>query len=187
MRVWQGAAPGTETYKYLKVLARPEGFRPPASWFEARRSIRMSYGRVASAARRLRALSAAGFCSPPAPWRPSLPVAATFVLPLREASTKPAQESLATRSRARPPRPGRPATARSRTRERSRSSRDESTGRIRRAPRPACPCAAQGLRRGVLLRLQEVSHRLERVRLGRIQHRMRGQRQAQLVRQAAGV
>ena len=29
-------------------LARPEGFEPPASWFEAKRSIRVSYGRPAS-------------------------------------------------------------------------------------------------------------------------------------------
>ncbi len=28
------------------MLARPEGLEPPAYWFEASRSIRLSYGRV---------------------------------------------------------------------------------------------------------------------------------------------
>ncbi len=27
-----------------EALAGPEGFEPPTSWFEAKRSIRMSYG-----------------------------------------------------------------------------------------------------------------------------------------------
>ncbi len=35
--------PGRTTGK----LARPEGLEPPAYWFEASRSIRLSYGRVA--------------------------------------------------------------------------------------------------------------------------------------------
>jgi hypothetical protein len=30
------------------LLARPEGLEPPAYWFEASRSIQLSYGRVAS-------------------------------------------------------------------------------------------------------------------------------------------
>ena len=29
-------------------VARPEGLEPPACWFEANRSIRLSYGRVLS-------------------------------------------------------------------------------------------------------------------------------------------
>ena len=29
-------------------MARPEGFEPPTSWFEAKRSIRLSYGRAVS-------------------------------------------------------------------------------------------------------------------------------------------
>jgi hypothetical protein len=32
----------------LKDLARPEGLEPPAYWFEANRSIQLSYGRVLS-------------------------------------------------------------------------------------------------------------------------------------------
>src|SRR5581483_2398958 len=31
-----------------RKLARPEGLEPPAYWFEASRSIRLSYGRIAS-------------------------------------------------------------------------------------------------------------------------------------------
>jgi hypothetical protein len=34
---------GPDTYS----VARPEGLEPPAYWFEASRSIRLSYGRVA--------------------------------------------------------------------------------------------------------------------------------------------
>jgi hypothetical protein len=30
------------------MLARPEGLEPPAYWFEANRSIQLSYGRVVS-------------------------------------------------------------------------------------------------------------------------------------------
>ena len=30
----------------VKVMARPEGLEPPAYWFEANRSIQLSYGRV---------------------------------------------------------------------------------------------------------------------------------------------
>lgn len=30
----------------MEILARPEGLEPPAYWFEASRSIQMSYGRV---------------------------------------------------------------------------------------------------------------------------------------------
>jgi hypothetical protein len=31
----------------LKVMVRPEGLEPPAYWFEANRSIQLSYGRAA--------------------------------------------------------------------------------------------------------------------------------------------
>jgi hypothetical protein len=31
----------------LRKLARPDGFEPPTTWFEARCSIQLSYGRVA--------------------------------------------------------------------------------------------------------------------------------------------
>jgi hypothetical protein len=30
----------------LVLLVRPEGIEPPTSWFEARRSVRLSYGRT---------------------------------------------------------------------------------------------------------------------------------------------
>jgi hypothetical protein len=32
----------------LKILVRPEGLEPPAYWFEASRSIQLSYGRAPS-------------------------------------------------------------------------------------------------------------------------------------------
>jgi hypothetical protein len=31
-----------------ELLVRPEGLEPPAYWFEASRSIQLSYGRIAS-------------------------------------------------------------------------------------------------------------------------------------------
>ena len=34
-----------EEFDLGSKLARPEGLEPPASWFEAKRSIQMSYGR----------------------------------------------------------------------------------------------------------------------------------------------
>ena len=32
----------------MEEMARPEGLEPPAYWFEANRSIQLSYGRVGS-------------------------------------------------------------------------------------------------------------------------------------------
>jgi hypothetical protein len=43
-------------------MARPEGFEPPTTWFEARYSIQLSYGRAAMAADIL--LQPAGLWSP---------------------------------------------------------------------------------------------------------------------------
>jgi hypothetical protein len=33
-------------YKDLRTMVRPEGLEPPAYWFEASRSIQLSYGRA---------------------------------------------------------------------------------------------------------------------------------------------
>jgi hypothetical protein len=36
----------TSPREALILLVRPEGIEPPTSWFEARRSVRLSYGRT---------------------------------------------------------------------------------------------------------------------------------------------
>ena len=36
----------TRAREALVLLVRPEGIEPPTSWFEARRSVRLSYGRT---------------------------------------------------------------------------------------------------------------------------------------------
>ena len=41
-------APKVTRTKAVGLLVRPEGLEPPAYWFEASRSIQLSYGRMAS-------------------------------------------------------------------------------------------------------------------------------------------
>ena len=43
-----GRIPPRLTGRVQLILARPEGLEPPAYWFEANRSIQLSYGRVLS-------------------------------------------------------------------------------------------------------------------------------------------